>query len=79
MDLTLPQQKMLETIDSVIVRRGYDRDGQSVWLFNGKRATAAQVRVITSLQKKQLVRVESQEVRITGWVGTKAVSRLVRK
>ena len=79
MDLTLPQQKMLETIDSVIVRRGYDRDGQSVWLFNGKRATAAQVRVITSLQKKQLVRVESQNVKLSGWVGSKAVSRLVRK
>lgn len=78
MDITPAQAKMLETIDTVIVRRGWESNGQPVWLIEGKRATAAQARVISALQTKRLVKTESQQVRIVGWVGTKAVSRLVR-
>lgn len=69
---------MLTTIDEVVVRRSYGRDGQPVWLFEGRRATAGEARVISALQAKRLVKVVSQEVRIAGWVGTKSVGRLVR-
>jgi hypothetical protein len=77
--LTSAQAKMLETIDSIVVRRSYGRDGQPLWLFEGRRATAGEARVITSLQTKKLVKVVSQQVHIAGWNGTKAVGRLVRK
>lgn len=69
---------MLNTIDDKVVRRGYDRNGQPVWLIDGRRATAAEARIISALQTKKLVRTESQYVKITGWVGTKAVTRLVQ-
>jgi hypothetical protein len=77
--ITPAQSSMLDLIDTVVVRRSYNRDGSPVWLINGARATAAQSRVITALQEKKLVRVESQNVQLYGWVGSKAVSRLVRK
>lgn len=70
---------MLDLLDSNVVRRGFDRDGQTVWLNGGQRMTAAQARVITLLQVKKLVTIVSAQVQITGWVGTRTVSRLVRK
>lgn len=78
-NITPAQAKMLDTIDTQIVRRAWERNGQPVWLINSARATAAQARVISALQTKKLVKTESQQIRIVGWVGTKAVSRLVRK
>lgn len=76
--VTPAQAAMLELIDSTFVRRSFERNGAPVWLIEMRRATAAQARVIAALQAKRLVRTESQQIRISGWVGTKAVTRLVR-
>lgn len=76
--ITPAQAKMLEVIDSTVVRRSFERNGAPFWMIDMKRASGAQVRVIDSLQKKKLVKTESQEIRITGWVGTRRVVRLVR-
>lgn len=73
--LTAPQLKMLTTIDNSVVRSS----GHQVWMIDGRPATAAESRVITALQTKRLVKWESQEVTIAGWVGSKRVFRLIRK